>query len=208
MEIINNSSKKEYTLTHIVLSTQIGFDLISFPVGIAFLATLLTKEGSIFLSLVTPLYDGALSIVEPLFLLLEIYLATDLMKKFNSWISQQSNIRNEDSHDLSSWEPPLAISSIVARAFVVLLSIFSYIGTYLVIQESRTLIGYSDDVPCNFSHAIAALITLQLIALTVTIYKEEGIISESAMIALVASIPLLIASWSYSNLIESHLKSR
>lgn len=196
------------TLTNIISPMKIGFDLISFPVGIAFLAMLLTQEGSILLSLIKPLYDGALSIVEPLFLLLEIYLAMDLIKKFNSWISQQSNIRNEDSHDLSSWEPPLAVSSILARTVVILISLFSYVGVYLIIQESKSLIGNTDDVPCNFSHAIAALVTLQLIALTVTIYKDEGIISESAMIALAATVPILIASWSYSNLLESHSKSR
>lgn len=160
------------------------------------------------LSFIKPFYDTALSMVEPVFLLLEIYLAMDLIKRFNKWISAQSNIRNEDSHDLSSWEPPLATSSIVARTFVILITILSYVGVYLTVQESKSLIGYSDNVPCNFNHAIAALITLQLIALTMTVYKEEGILSESAMIALFASIPILVASWSYSNLIESHTKSR
>lgn len=160
------------------------------------------------LSMIKPFYDIALSMVEPVFLLLEIYLVMDLIKKFNKWISTRSNIRNEDSNDLSSWEPPLATSSIVARTFVILITIFSYVGTYLIVQESKSLIGSSESVPCNFNHAFAALITLQLIALTVTIYKEEGILSESAMIALFASVPILVASWSYSNLIESHTKSR
>lgn len=119
-----------------------------------------------------------------------------------------ANIRDEDSHDLSSWEPPLATGSIVARIFVILITILSYIGVYMIIQESKSLLGQADNVPSNFSNAMNALITLQIIALTTTIYKEEGILSESAMIALLASIPILVASWSYSNLIESHTKSR
>lgn len=140
--------------------------------------------------------------VEPLFLIIELYLVMDMVKRFNKWMSEKANVRDEDSHDLSTWEPPLARESIVARFFVILITLLSYIGVYIIIQESKVFLGTGDDVPIHFNQAIAALVTLQLIAFSATVYKEEGILSESALVALVASIPILIASWSYYHLKE------
>lgn len=180
----------------------IGFDLISLPVGIALLAALLTDKGTLFLSFINPLFSALLVVVEPLFLMIELYLVMDMIRKFNKWMSEKSNIRDEESHDLSTWDPPLARESIVARFFVILITLISYIGVYVIIQESKSFLESGGDVPVHFNHAIAALVTLQLIAFSATVYKEEGILSESALVALVASVPILIASWSYYHLKE------
>lgn len=181
---------------------QIGFDLISLPAGIALLAALVTDNGTLFLSYISPLFSGLLVIVEPFFLIMELYLVIDMIRTFNQWLSEKSNLRDEESHDLSTWDPPLARESIVARFFVILITILSYIGVYIIIQESKHLLTLEDNIPVHFNHAIAALVTLQLIAFSATVYKEEGILSESALVALVAAIPILIASWSYHNLKE------
>lgn len=96
------------------------------------------------------------------------------------------------------------------RAFVILLTLFSYVGVYVIIQESKNLLSYpntEDNVPQTFNHAIAALVTLQLIALSMTIYKEEGILSESAMISFLAAVPIFIASLSYYHAKQTHLNS-
>lgn len=73
-------------------------------------------------------------------------------------------------------------------------------GTYLIIQESKALLGSDGDIPVHFNHAIALLVTLQIVAFSTTIYKEGGVLSESALVALVASIPIFIAAWSYYHL--------
>lgn len=186
----------------------IGFDLISLPVGIALLAALITEKGTLFLSLINPLFSALIVVVEPIFLIIELCLVMDMIRKFNKWMSEKANVRDEESHDLSTWDPPLARESIVARFFVILITIVSYIGVYIVIQESKSLLELGGDVPVQFNHAIAALVTLQLIAFSATIFKEEGILSESALAAFVASIPILIASWSYYHLKEVADESR
>lgn len=178
----------------------IGFDLISLPLGIALVLALATARGVQFLSLIKPIFGGLLTMAEPTFLLIEVYLVLDMLRNFNRWLSEKSNVRDEEAHDLSSWEPPLARTSIVTRFVVILITVFSYIGVHMIVQESKSLLGTSDDIPVNFNHAIAALVTLQLIAFSATIYKEEGILSESALVALFASIPIFIASWSYYHL--------
>lgn len=178
----------------------IGFDLISLPLGIALLLALTTENGAFFLSVIRPLFGGLLTMVEPIFLVFEAYLFIDMISSFNKWIAEKSHIRDEDS-SLASWEPPLSTISILVRIFVILMTILSYLAVYTIVQESKallTLVG--GEIPVNFNHTIAALVTLQLIAVSATIYKEEGILSESAMIALLASIPIFIASWSFYNL--------
>lgn len=132
-----------------------------------------------------------------------------MVKSFNTWIAKLSNIRDEDSADISNWDQPLSRGAVVARTFVIALTFSSYIASFWIIQEGRNLLELDGiNTPINFSHAIAALVTLQLIALTTTIYKEEGIISESAMVTLVASVPIFIASWSFYNLSSKEAETR
>lgn len=179
----------------------IGFDLISLPLGVALLLALTTEKGSLFLSLIRPVFSGTLSLVEPAFLILEAYIFMDIIGSFNRWISECSHTREEDS-SLANWEPPLATTSIIARVAIILTTILAYLGVYMILEESKVLLDLAEGsgTVINFSHTIAALITLQLIALSATIYKEEGVISESAMIALLAALPIFIACWSYNNL--------
>lgn len=179
----------------------IGFDLISMPAGILLVCLLLTDKGSALLSMITPLCSTLLVIIEPLFLLLESFIIMDMVKAFNKWIANQSNVREDDSHDLSSWEPPLSRGSVVMRFVVILITIASYIATYLLVQESKTLLGISEnDIPVQFNHAFSLLVTLQLISFTATIYKDDGILSESAMVVLTATVPIFIAAWSFNHL--------
>lgn len=156
------------------------------------------------MTLLRPFLEVILTSIEPVFLLIEIYIVMDMIKTFNRWISRKANVRDEEAHDLSTWDPPLATSSIIARTFVILLTISSYVGVYYIINQSKILIDSSGQsvVPLNFNHAIAALVTLQLIAAAATIYKDDGIISESALVCLAASIPILIASWSFNELMS------
>lgn len=133
----------------------------------------------------------------------------DVIRKFSKWISKRANIRDEEAHDLSTWDPPLARSSIVARFFIILITIASYAGTYYFIYKSRLYLSSTGDShPLNFNHAIAALVTLQLISASATIYKEDGVISESALVCLAAAGPILIASWSYEQMMTKHNSSR
>jgi len=169
---------------------------------------LISNKGSQFLSLVNPIFSTMLVFMEPFFLMIEVYIAIDMIKSFNKWISTHANVRDEASQDLSNWEPPLTRTSLLVRTFVVLISIFSYIATYVLIQESKFLLSVADQVPINFNHAFAALVTLQVIAFSATIYKDEGILSESAMVALLAAVPIFIASWSYHNLRQTSDSSR
>lgn len=169
-----------------------------------------TDKGAALLSLVRPVFGSLLTTIEPLFLLLELYVFLGLIKSLNRWLSKLANVRDEGSQDLSNWEPPLTRVSLTMRAFVILLTLFSYVGVYVIIQESKNLLSYpntEDNVPQTFNHAIAALVTLQLIALSMTIYKEEGILSESAMISFLAAVPIFIASLSYYHAKQTHLNS-
>lgn len=187
----------------------IGIDLISMPVGVLFLALLLSKGGTTVLSYIVPIFGTLLVIVEPVILLLETLIVMDILKVFNRWISKLSNVRDDDSSDLSRWEPPLTRGSIVMRFVVILITVASYLGSYMVIQEAKQLLGADDQtIPIHFHHAISLLVTLQLIALTSTIYKEAGVLSESAMVALTASVPIFIASWSFYHIQTKAASSR
>lgn len=146
------------------------------------------------------MFGTALAAVEPVFLLIETYIVMNMVYNFNKWISKQSNIRDEEAQDLSQFDPPLTRTSLIMRVVVILITLSCYMGTYLVIQESKALLGGDQEIPIHFNHAVALLVTLQLIAFSLTIFKEDGIISESAMVALLASVPILIASWSYYHL--------
>lgn len=182
----------------------IGFDLLSLPVGLALIIMATgTESGTLILSIVTPVFSTLLSVVEPLFLFLEIYLVLDMIKSFSKWISHHANIHDTESQDLDQWEPPLTRTSITVRALVIILTILSYLGVYLVIQESKNLLNLGESVPIQFNQAIAALVTLQLIALSATIYREEGILSQSALVCLASSLPIFIAAWSYYHLTET-----
>lgn len=152
-----------------------------------------------------------LTFIEPVFLVLELYVFIGMIKNFNRWLTKLANVRDEESQDLSNWEPPLTRGSLTVRAFVILLTLLSYIGIYFIIQESKSLLSFSSqeqEIPLTFNHAIAVLVTLQLIALSLTIYKEDGILSESAMIALLASVPIFVASLSYYHAKQTHLSLR
>lgn len=196
-------------ITRETMLKLIGIDLISLPTGVALLAVLLTEKGFTFLSMITPIFSGLLVLAEPIFLFIETFIIMEMIRNFNRWISSLSNIRDENSQDLSSWEPPLTRASITVRFVVVLIAIASYIATYMIIQESKALLGHDvKEVPIQFNHAIAMLVTLQLISLSATIYKEEGILSETAIVALVASVPIFIASWSYYHLKATSISSR
>lgn len=175
---------------------------MSLPVGIAVVLSFTSSFGMSLLAIIRPIFYTLLSVIEPLFLLIEIFIVMRIIHNLNSWISGKANSRDEGAHDLSSWEPPLARSSILARLFIILLTIASYACAYLVVYQSKTLLSSVDlkDQPLNFNHAIATLVTLQIIAVTITIYKDEGIISEMALVCLASSIPILIASWSYNQL--------
>lgn len=184
-------------ITRETMLKLIGFDLISLPAGVALIAFLMSSKGTTFLSLIVPLFGGLLTVVEPLFLLLEVYIIMDIIKNFNRWISSLANIRDENSQDLSQWEPPLTRTSIAVRFVIILITIASYMAAYMIIQESKSLLGSEQETPIQFHHAIAMLVTLQLVCFSATIYKEEGVLSETAMVAMVASMPIFIASWSY-----------
>lgn len=132
----------------------------------------------------------------------------NIVGSFNKWISQQSNVRDEEAQDLSQFDPPLTRTSLVMRIVVILVTVICYLCTYLIIQESKTLLGADQETPIHFNHAIALLVTLQLVAFSLTIYKEHGIISETAMVALAASIPIFIASWSFFYLKTTTADSR
>lgn len=174
---------------------------LSLALGFALLALFLTTKGAAFLSMISPIFNLLLNVAEPMFLFIETIIVVDIVRSFNRWISRQSNIRDEDSQDLSNWEPPLTRGSLLTRISVVLLALASYVGTYFIIQEAKQWLDATGlDVPIQFNHAIAMLVTLQLVAFTATIYKEEGILSETAIIALTAAIPIFIASWSYHNM--------
>lgn len=202
------ASKPLNQLTRI-FKLQIGFDLISLPLGVAVIIGLLTEKGKLFLQIIQPIFNGAITLAEPLFLLVEIYLVLDMIGRFNRWIAHMSNIRDENSTDISNWDPPLTRAAIIARIVVIILTFISYLGAFLVVQEGKVLLeSTGSDIPLNFNHAIAALVTLQLIALTATIYKEEGIVSESAMVSLVATIPIFVASWSFYHLRGKNSGSR
>lgn len=149
--------------------------------------------------------------IEPLFLLLELYVFVGMIRSFNRWLTKLANVRDEESQDLSNWEPPLTRSSIIVRAFVILMTLLSYAGVFAIIQQSKSFLAQAigeEEIPVTFNHAIAALVTLQLIAISLTIYKEDGILSESAMIALLASVPIFVASLSYYHAKQTHLSSR
>lgn len=172
--------------------------------------SLTTDKGTLLLSIIGPIFSTLLTLVEPLFLYIEAYMFIEMIKSFNKWISEKANVREDDIHDLSNWEPPLARTSIIARIAVIFLTILSYIAVFMVLQESRSYVNLASDntnAPVNFQHAIAGLVTLQLIAASATIYKEEGILSESALIALLASVPIYIASWSYYHLLKENSAS-
>lgn len=171
--------------------------------GIALLAAFLTETGTTFLSVAIPIFGAILTAIEPIFLLIEVLLVMDMLGSFNKWLAAQANARDESSNDLSTWDPPLTRGAVFVRLVIILITISSYILTYVVLLESKGWHGQGEDVPLNFNQAIAALVTLQLIAFSTTIYKEEGVISESAMVALLASVPIFIASWSYHNLKET-----
>lgn len=161
------------------------------------------------LSVLRPVFGGTLAFIEPLFLLLELYVFLDIIRSFNRWLASLSQIRDEDSQDLSSWEPPLTRGSILVRGLIILLTLFSYVGVYIIVQESKQFLGLDEtNVPLIFNHAIAAIVTLQLISISLTIYKEEGVLSESAMVCLLASVPIFIASLSYYHAKQTHLISR
>lgn len=169
----------------------------------------MTDRGYFILTLLKPVFSGLITLAEPLFLGLEVYLMVEFIRRINRWIPASANARDENSQDLSTWEPPLSSQAIITRLFVLVITIASYFGVYMIIQEAKMLLGPSHDIPVNFNHAISALVTLQLIAFAATIYKEEGILSESALICLLASVPILVAAWSYNHLKEStNAKSR
>jgi hypothetical protein len=187
----------------------IGFDLISLPAGVLFLALLLSKGGATVLSYVVPIFGTLLLAVDPIILFLESVVLLDMLRAFNRWISKLSNVRDEDSNDLSTWEPPLTRGSIVMRFVIILITVAGYLGTYMIVHEAKQLLGVDDPtVPIHFNQAISLLVTLQLIALSSTIYKEAGVLSESAMVALAASVPIFIASWSYYHMKTTTASSR
>lgn len=188
-------------MTREITLKLIGMDFFSLPAGLLMLTFLMSDRGSTLLSTITPVFGTLLVAIEPVFLLIEAAIVMEMINAFNKWMSSASNIRDDDPRDLASWEPPLSRGSMVMRFVIVLTAVACYIGTYLTIQESKSLLGFNyHDVPIQFNHAIALLVTLQLIALTATIYKEEGILSECAMVALVAAVPIFIASWSFNHL--------
>lgn len=179
----------------------VGFDLISLPAGIFLIASLLSDKGSDILAVIIPVCSTFLVAIEPVFLIVESLIIMEMLKAFNKWIAKLSNIRDETSHDLSTWDPPLSRGSVAMRFVVILITIVSYIVSYMLIQESKILLGADDQaVPLQFKHAIALMVTLQLVALTATMYNEEGILSESAMVATTATAPIFIASWSFYHL--------
>lgn len=187
----------------------VGFDAISLMAGLGMVYILNQNRQSLFFGAVTPLISGLLYIVEPIFLIIETIIIMEMLRKFNKWIADLSNIRDEDSHDLSSWDPPLTRGSILARVVVILITIACYIGTYMIVRDSKTLLGVDDkQIPIQFNHAIALLVTLQVISFFATIYKEDGILSETACVALTAAVPIFIASWSYNSLKEAKSSSR
>lgn len=192
-------------ITRTIMLRLIGFDLISLPAGLAVLAMLISDKGSSILASILPLLGWALTVIEPAFILFETVIIMEMISSFNKWISQMSNIRDENSRDLSTWEPPLTRGSIMTRFLVILITLASYVAAYMIIQESKRLIlqelGLNEsEMPIQFNQAIAMLVTLQLIAFSMTIYKESGILSETAMVTLAASIPIFIAAWSFYHL--------
>jgi len=192
-------------ITRQLMLRLIGFDLISLPAGMALLAVLMSDKGASFLSFLLPLINWSLTIIEPLFIILETVIVMEITSAFNKWISRMSNIRDENSMDLSSWDPPLTRGSIVTRILVIFITIASYSGAYMIIQESKSLLSSDlglneQDVPIQFNQAIAILVTLQVVAFSATIYKESGILSQTAMVTLVASVPIFISVWSYYHL--------
>lgn len=195
----------------------VGMDLISVPIGMAMLAGLTTNKGCYLLSLIQPIFSTCLVVVEPVFLVIEALIVLRLIKEFNKWLSQMANVHDEDSLDLSHWEPPLTRGSIVTRTFMIIIFLASYLCAYLVVQDAKAFLiptselnnsELNSDVPIIFSHAIAALVTLQLLAFCATMTKDEGIISESGMIVLVASLPIFLAAWSYHQLKVDATSSR
>lgn len=196
-------------ITRQLMLHLIGFDLFSLPAGVLLLAMLLSDKGATLLSIIIPASGTLLVIVEPIFLILETYIIMEMLRSLNRWISHMSNIRDEDSNDLSNWEPPLTRGSIIMRFVVLLLTLASYLATYMIVQESKQLLGVDEKVfPIQFNHAIALLVTLQLISVTTTVYKENGILSESAMVCLTAAVPIFIASWSYYHMKTAQVSSR
>ena len=186
----------------------VGFDLISLPAGIAMLAFLMSNKGASILALILPIFGWTVTITEPILILLETFIIMEMVQNFNKWISHLSNQREDDSHDLSSWEPRLSREAIMMRFAVILITICCYIGAYSIVRQSKSLLqndlGLGEqDIPVQFHYAIAALVTLQLIAFSATIYKESGILSETAMVAFTASVPIFIAAWSFYHLKKS-----
>lgn len=192
-------------ITRQIMLKLIGFDLISLPAGIALLAVLMSDKGTSLLSLILPIFGWAITIIEPIFILIETVIVLEIINAFNKWISRLSNLRDDNSRDLSSWDPPLTRGSIIMRFVVILITISSYLAAYMIIQESKALLFdelklSEQEVPIQFHYAIAMLVTLQLIAFSATIYKESGILSETAMVALAASVPIYISVWSFYHL--------
>lgn len=180
----------------------VGFDLISLPAGIGVLAALMTERGFSFLSALTPVFNSLVTVSEPVFLILESFIVLHFIRTVNRWMSDISNRRQQDSDDLSAWEPPLTTGAFFARILVVLIAIAGYIFTYEIIHQSKTLLSITDNEAelNHFNNAIAMLVTLQIISFFATLYKDEGIVSESSMVVLAASIPIFIASWYYNSL--------
>lgn len=183
---------------------QIGFDFVSVPVGLAVLSGLNTKLGASILTLSKPLYNGILIAMKPTLILIEIYFVLEILRKFNRWLSKKANARDHLAHDISSWDPPLARDALCARIGVIVLMIASYIGSYLLLEKSQltlTQFPAAGSIPIIFEQAKVLLITLQALAILTTLFKDEGIISESAMICLVSSICILVASYHQSQVL-------
>lgn len=165
------------------------------PIGLAVLSALNTNLGATFLSLTKPIYSTILILIKPILIMVEVYYILEILRKFNRWISKKANKREDIRNDPYTWEAPLSRGAVAARIVVVMISLISYIGTYMMIGLCQSNLYKSTGfIPAIFEQSLVVLITLQFIAMTATILKEEGIISETALICLSSTTGIFIAS--------------
>lgn len=128
----------------------LGFDIVSFPLGVAFLIGLLSEPGSQFMSLATPIFNSLIWLAEPVFLVVEVCIVIDITKRLNQWLGEKANKLEENSRDLFS-ERELTSGAFVWRAVIIILTLASYRASFLIIQEAKALVSQHDNPPLEFN---------------------------------------------------------
>ncbi|KAG9509498.1 Hydroxyacid oxidase 1, partial [Fragariocoptes setiger] len=203
VEMTESSQTEEKSIddvTRNLMHQLIGLDCLSQMAGLSLLVALLTHDGRWFLDLLQPGYNSALFLSEPIFSLLEIVILMELVTSFGRWLSHKANEVSDDSESSITWtdlnEDNYTRSARIYRVLIIMLSIACYIITFFIFKQTYTLLP-ANGPPVMFTHALIGFTTFHTLAIVVTLFKDNGIITNPAFTAIVASGPIYLAAWFY-----------